>query len=316
MCGRAASSGDPTTVAQALELPESTPKKRMEEFKKSQNISPGMNVPVAYCAGESIESVEIGCMVWGLVPSFTNPEDKPNYFKMFNARVETVESKPTFKRLLKRRRCVISFEGYYEWKKDEQGQKQPYYVHYKDNRPMLFAGLYDSVRRSCSTKSELVNSQHDTDSADHMYTFTILTTDASPRVQWLHDRIPAILPTDVAKLWLDVSVTAESILPLLKPCNDDNDLTWHPVSKKVNTIKYQEDDCKAPIDLGKSQPQQRPISDFFLPKKSSSTKQVREEESEDGITNEKIIYNQFERLKRERSPDEDMKVEPKKFKDI
>lgn len=57
-----------------------------------------------------------------------------------NARMETAGEKPIFKRLVNRRRCVIAFNGFFEWKKDSKGEKQPYYIYRKDGKPVLLAG--------------------------------------------------------------------------------------------------------------------------------------------------------------------------------
>ncbi|CAM9349074.1 unnamed protein product [Ectocarpus sp. 12 AP-2014] len=83
-------------------------------------------------------------MRWGLVPSFTKKGDKPDFFRMFNARSETAAEKPSFRRLVGRRHGVVAFTGFYEWKRDEKGERQPYYFHYADDRPLLFAVLYDT----------------------------------------------------------------------------------------------------------------------------------------------------------------------------
>lgn len=77
-------------------------------------------------------------MRWGLVPAFTKAGEKPNFFRMFNARSETVPSKSIFSRLLTSNRCIVCVDGFYEWKDEHKG-KQPYYIHLKD-RPLLFAG--------------------------------------------------------------------------------------------------------------------------------------------------------------------------------
>ncbi|CAN0353985.1 unnamed protein product, partial [Ectocarpus fasciculatus] len=81
---------------------------------------------------------------WGLVPSFTKKGDKPDFFRMFNARSETAAEKPSFRRLVGRRHGVVAFTGFYEWKRDDKGERQPYYFHYSDDRPLLFAVLYDT----------------------------------------------------------------------------------------------------------------------------------------------------------------------------
>ncbi|CAN0411061.1 unnamed protein product, partial [Scytosiphon promiscuus] len=74
---------------------------------------------------------------WGLVPSFTKRGEKPDFFRMFNARSETAGEKPSFRRLVGRRHGVVAFTGFYEWKRDDKGERQPYYFHFTDDRPLL-----------------------------------------------------------------------------------------------------------------------------------------------------------------------------------
>lgn len=75
-------------------------------------------------------------MKWGLVPSYTKRDVKPDYFRMFNARSETVAEKSAFRRLVNSKRCVVMLDGFYEWAKDSKGEKQPYFIHFQDKRPM------------------------------------------------------------------------------------------------------------------------------------------------------------------------------------
>lgn len=67
----------------------------------------------------------------------------------FNARSESVAEKPVFSRLLKRQRCVVLLEGFYEWKTDAGGKKQPYYCSFGEGNLMKMAGLYDTWAGTC-----------------------------------------------------------------------------------------------------------------------------------------------------------------------
>ncbi|XP_054789740.1 uncharacterized protein LOC129295265 [Prosopis cineraria] len=120
----------------------------MDRYRPSYNVSPGFNVPVVRREDASdSEGCVLHCMKWGLVPSFTKKTEKPDHYKMFNARSESVGEKASFRRLLPKCRCLVVVEGFYEWKKDGSG-KQPYYIHFKDGRPLVFAALYDSWQNS------------------------------------------------------------------------------------------------------------------------------------------------------------------------
>jgi putative SOS response-associated peptidase YedK len=115
-----------------------------------ENMTPGSNFPVFFnevdsqCSGANSRVLQI--MTWGLIPSFTSWLVKePDHFKMFNARLETIDEKPSFHKIVKTNRCVVLVSGYFEWKVDEEtGRKQPYYVCRKDGQPFHLAGVYDS----------------------------------------------------------------------------------------------------------------------------------------------------------------------------
>jgi putative SOS response-associated peptidase YedK len=121
---------------------------------------------------------------------------------MINARSESVAEKPMFARLAKNRRCVVVSDGYFEWDKTNPKQKQPYFFRFpkeykkfemfqdekknkelikKEHAPILFAGLYDMWKNK------------ETDEV--VFTCTILTVAAAKKIEWIHDRMPAILGT-------------------------------------------------------------------------------------------------------------------------
>lgn len=121
---------------------------------------------------------------WGLVPSYTKPDETPDFWRMFNARSETAAERPAFQRLLQRRRCLVLVAGFYEWRKEGKAGKQPYYMHMKGDAPLVMAGLWDTW---ASAGEGL------------MHTYTILTTGACrpgsgsllvgvPGSAWVHRR--------------------------------------------------------------------------------------------------------------------------------
>ncbi|XP_039046264.1 abasic site processing protein YoqW-like isoform X2 [Hibiscus syriacus] len=138
----------------------------MDRYRPSYNVGPGMNLPVVrQDDGSNTDGacVVLHCMKWGLVPSFTKKTDKPDFFKMFNARSESVSEKASFRRLLPKSRCVVAVEGFFEWKKDGS-RKQPYYIHFEDGRPLVFAALYDSWENSEDRMPVILGDKGSTDS--------------------------------------------------------------------------------------------------------------------------------------------------------
>uniref|UniRef100_A0A2P2K313 Embryonic stem cell-specific 5-hydroxymethylcytosine-binding protein-like n=1 Tax=Rhizophora mucronata TaxID=61149 RepID=A0A2P2K313_RHIMU len=150
----------------------------------------------------------------------------------FNARSESVGEKPSFRRLLTRTRCLVPVEGFYEWKKDGS-KKQPYYIHFKDGRPLVLAALYDHWQ----------NSEGET-----LYTFTILTTSASSALLWLHDRMPVILGNKKATdAWL-IGSSSSKFDAVLKPY-EDSDLVWYAVSSAMGKPSLDGPECVKEIQL-------------------------------------------------------------------
>ncbi|KAI3439013.1 hypothetical protein D9Q98_001425 [Chlorella vulgaris] len=197
-----------------------------ESYQPSYNAAPGACFPVVR-SGDGGEPV-VHTMRWGLVPSFTKPGEKPNFFRMFNARSETVAEKASFRRLIPARRCLIPVDGFYEWVKEKDG-KQPYYVHLSTGEPLVFAGLWDTWQSAEGT----------------MHSFTILTCDSCKRLDWLHDRMPVVLRTPEAQQrWLrtDDKDTLGTLHKLYVPYNGE-DLVWHPVTRQMNTFKFQGPEC-------------------------------------------------------------------------
>uniref|UniRef100_A0A453NFD2 Embryonic stem cell-specific 5-hydroxymethylcytosine-binding protein n=1 Tax=Aegilops tauschii subsp. strangulata TaxID=200361 RepID=A0A453NFD2_AEGTS len=169
----------------------------------------------------------------------------------FNARSESVKEKASFRRLIPKNRCLVAVEGFYEWKKDGS-RKQPYYIHFRDERPLVFAALFDTW----------TNSEGET-----LHTFTILTTHVSTSLKWLHDRMPVILgDEDSVNAWLNnSSVKLEEItVPY-----EGTDLVWYPVTTAMGKTSFQGPDCIKEVKIG---PSEKPISNFFTKKAAGPVK--------------------------------------------
>lgn len=138
---------------------------------------------------------------WGLVPFWA--KDKKIGVKMFNARAETLEEKPSFRAAFRYRRCIIPADDFFEWKTvPGQKQKQPYEIRRKDGQPLFLAGLWESWEQG----GEIIDS------------CTIITTEANEMMKPLHDRMPVIIPYDQANRWLDPDIQlGKQVEDLLKP---------------------------------------------------------------------------------------------------
>ncbi len=157
---------------------------------------------------------------WGLIPSWASDRRIAN--RLINARGETLTDRPAFRDAFQRRRCLIPANGYYEWQREADGSRTPYLLTCADRPILAFAGLWDVWRDPSVPDAPLVR------------TCTILTTKADPRISWLHDRMPVILPPQVWDEWLDRGNRDTATLRHLLAPAPYADLTCLPVSADVN----------------------------------------------------------------------------------
>ncbi|PON65969.1 SOS response associated peptidase (SRAP) [Trema orientale] len=251
MCGRARCSLRADDIPRACRRNDGPVRTiHMDRYRPSYNVSPGSNIPVVRREDGS-DGVVLHCMKWGLIPSFTKKTEKPDHYKMFNARSESISEKASFRRLIPKSRCLVAVEGFYEWKKDGS-KKQPYYINFKDGRPLVFAALYDSWENS---EGEILD------------TFTIITTSSSSALQWLHDRMPVIYgDKESSDAWLTGS--SSKVDTLLKPY-ENPDLIWYPVTAAMGKPSFDGPECIKEIKLKTDG--NMPISKFF------STKGIKKE---------------------------------------
>lgn len=162
---------------------------------------------------------------WGLIPSWA--KDPSIGARMINARAESVAEKPSFRSALRRRRCLLVADGFYEWQRKGR-QKQPYFIHFRDDRPFAFAGLWETW-----------------EGPDHslIESCTLLTTEPNGLMKPIHDRMPVILTPQHYAPWLDPAVqTAADLLPFLRPYPGD-DLEAYPVGSYVNSPAHDDPRC-------------------------------------------------------------------------
>jgi putative SOS response-associated peptidase YedK len=153
---------------------------------------------------------------WGLIPPWV--KDPRAFSLLINARVESVNDKPAFRYAMRRRRCLVPADGFYEWK-TEGRHKRPFAVRPRDRQPVAFAGLWESWMGP---------------NGEEMETAAIVTTAANRELAPLHDRMPVVLPPDAFEAWLDCrNVDAETATALCVPARDGL-LEAYAVSPAVN----------------------------------------------------------------------------------
>lgn len=160
---------------------------------------------------------------WGLIPSWTKTIADANVirFKTFNARAESIDSKPSFSSSFKTKRCIIPVKGFFEWQHVGK-EKIPWYIYHSGNEIISFAGLYDEWTSD--------------NTGETFTTFSVITTSANEMMAEIHNsamRMPAILDKESESLWIDLSASSVELMNLLKPSSSEI-LTAHTIGPLVN----------------------------------------------------------------------------------
>ena len=180
------------------------------------NIAPSQDVLTVMPDGERRELMSIR---WGLIPWWSK-EAKG----IINARVETIDEKPSFKESFERRRCLILADGFYEWERVGKKISQPYYFQMNDQAMFAFAGIWDRWRQN----DEII------------ITCAIITTVANELLAEIHTRMPVILRSESYDEWLDDNSQPEDLKRLLVPFSADQ-MKSHAVAYDVNDPKIEQE---------------------------------------------------------------------------
>ena len=169
------------------------------EDKENYNAHPYQELPVIkkYTNGNALENLK-----WGLVPSWSK---KKEFKPLINARLETIDEKVSFKKLIQLTRCVAVADGFYEWKREEKN-KIPYYFLREDKKIIYIAGIYENDQ------------------------FCLVTEEANKNVLEIHHRQPVILNEKDVNRYLNIELNGSSFL---KECKKPN-LEFYEISKEVN----------------------------------------------------------------------------------
>jgi putative SOS response-associated peptidase YedK len=168
---------------------------------------------------------------WGLIPHWA--ENAKVGSRMFNARSESLGRSPAFADALRRKRCLVPVDGFYEWQRIGS-RRQPFTIGRADARPLVLAGLWAGWR---DPAKDLV-----------VRTFTIVTTRPNEQMAGLHDRMPVVLPEAAWDLWLDPELGDTGELQGLFEPTDEVALRIDPVADLVNNVRNDGPELVRPID--------------------------------------------------------------------
>jgi putative SOS response-associated peptidase YedK len=225
MCGRFRVARSKEILEEAFDAEDSL---SPVEWSPRYNVAPGQAV-VAVRQEAEMPVRRLAPLRWGLVPAWA--KDAAVGYKMINARAETAAARPAFREAMRRRRCLIPADGFYEWKHAGK-ERLPYCFTLAGNALFAFAGLWEAWK---SPQGQMVES------------CAILTTAPNELVRDVHDRMPVILTPDAYDLWLDPGFTrVEELLPLLKPYAGA--MRRYRVSSRVNQVKNDDAECAAEVE--------------------------------------------------------------------
>lgn len=164
---------------------------------------------------------------WGLIPFWAKDEKIGS--RMINARQEGIQDKPSFRGPIRRRRCLVLADSFYEWKK-EGGQKIPSRILMKDDSIMVMAGIWEVWSKGPSP----------------VYSYSIITTPPNLEMAPIHNRMPVILPyKDQWEEYLS-DIELDRVLELLQT-PDDGILKAYTVSTKVNSVRNNGPELHEPV---------------------------------------------------------------------
>lgn len=225
MCGRYYRRSDKQKIAEAfrLGLPTSF------EILPSYNVAPQTVQPVVRLNDESGHR-EFAPMRWGLVP-FWAKEPRIAY-NTINAKAENLATSPAFREALKRRRCLIPLDGFYEWQPLGANLKQPFAVALKSRELFAVAGLWDRWKNKAT--------------GEPLETFTLITTDPNPLMEPFHNRMPVIVKPQDYERWLAPAEPARLPVDLLRPYPEEEMAAWK-VAAAVGNVRNNSPDLIAPV---------------------------------------------------------------------
>ncbi|XP_038150589.1 abasic site processing protein HMCES [Cyprinodon tularosa] len=285
-----------------------------DKYRPSYNKSPQSMSPVLvsqrhFDKSAPVDECVLASMRWGLIPAWFKESD-PNkmQYSTNNCRSENILEKKSYKDpLLKGQRCVILADGFYEWQRREK-QKQPFFIYFpqrtspsqeKEEDQQLLSPTHNKEKSESGVISPGFSEESEAPpewtgwklltmagvfdcwspltGGDPLYTYSVITVNASPNLQNIHDRMPAILDgEEEVRRWLDFGeVKSLDAIKLLQP---KDILTFHPVSSFVNNSRNNSPECLQPVDLNsKKEPKASASSKMMMSWLSSSSPSKRKD---------------------------------------
>ncbi|MGE3319353.1 MAG: SOS response-associated peptidase [Candidatus Berkiella sp.] len=214
MCGRFALFASEQDIVSHFKL------KRGFFMQPRYNIAPTQTIPVVLAPSQQIDFYR-----WGFIPSWHKKQiEIPKGH--INARIESIQEKPTFKQAFTQSRCLIPANGYYEWKAINN-RKQPFFVQLTEAPLFAFAGI---------------SSIWQTQTGEMIMSCAIITMPAPAFLQRLHERMPVILSPENYSFWLAKENRIEDISTYLAAMQPDK-IKIIPVSARMSHPQFEGIEC-------------------------------------------------------------------------
>ena len=209
MCGRYAVITNPEAMRALFRYFE------QPNFPPRYNVAPTQPVPIVRMVeGER----QFALVRWGLIPAWV--KDPKGFSLLINARAESVNDKPAFQNAMKRRRCLVPADGFYEWKAHGRS-KHPYLARPTVGGPIAFAGLWETWIGP---------------NGEELDTAAIVTTEANAVMAAVHHRAPAIVPPEQFDFWLDWRNVDEHMAAELLAPAPEGSMEVYEISPAVNRV--------------------------------------------------------------------------------
>jgi putative SOS response-associated peptidase YedK len=225
MCGRYLITSAPEAIRRLFGY------KELPNFPPRYNVAPTQPIPIVRLhEGER----QFALVRWGLIPSWV--KDPKAFSLILQARSDSVIDKPSFKNAMKRRRCLIPADGFYEWNEATKPHR-PYVVRPRDGNPVAFAGLWEAWMGP---------------NGEELETAAIITCDANKTLHPIHHRMPVVIPEEAFDMWLDCrNVDALTASELLVPAREDLFDVWE-ISTAVNRVANDSVELLRPVKAGEA----------------------------------------------------------------
>jgi putative SOS response-associated peptidase YedK len=207
------------------------------QFVPTFNAAPQTLQPVVRLNRDSGRR-EFAMQRWGLVPSWA--KDQKCGFTMINARAEDAAQKSAFREAMKKRRCLVPADAFYEWQRMNSKGKQPFAFAMQSGEPYALAGLWERWKPK---------------DGEPLETFTILTTDPNELMEPVHDRMPVIVEPRDYERWLEQGDPQRPPLDLLRPFATEKMKKWR-VSARVGNVRNNDVDLLKEVREEREEPAQ------------------------------------------------------------